>query len=160
MLLGVCACISLSLAEVGEKCTKTRGFFLAQKRLWIFSPNSQNKVFRICPNFWWRHWPQNFWLWRHNGGVKNGDFSILRSDMVEWYLKWKVWTQRLQIWFCFISVTSSRDVIIEKCLFWWFIACTLSNWTLFSSMVIYFCYLRMHLQNWWLLRGSKFIMTS
>ena len=48
----------------------------------------------------------------------------------------------------------------SKCLFWWFIACTLSNWALFSSMVIHFWYLRMHLQNRWLLRGLKFIMTS
>ena len=116
MLLGVCACISLSGGGGGKVSKMCGRFLLAQKRLWIFSPNSQNKVFRICPNFWWRCWPQNVWLWRHNGGVKNGDFSILRSDMVEWYLKWKVWTQRLQIWFCFISVTSSRDVIIGKLL--------------------------------------------
>ena len=50
MLLGGCACISVS-GESGEKCPKSGRFLLARKRLWMFSLNSQNKVFRRCPNF-------------------------------------------------------------------------------------------------------------
>jgi len=51
--------VFLSL-EKWEKCPKSGRFLLARKRLWIFSLNSQNKVLRICLNFWWHHWPHNF----------------------------------------------------------------------------------------------------
>ena len=61
--------------------------------------------------------------WRHNSSKSTHNMGtgfafppFLRSDVVEWYLKWKVWVQRLQIWFCFIPLTSSRDVIIGKLL--------------------------------------------